>query len=78
MQWKIPQLQFSGDIIRYEIHLGRSALEPDEEVEIIDIDIDTNDVRSIRIVSHSTGCLMQDVQCMISSSVINFLGWSTN
>jgi hypothetical protein len=43
VQWEIPQLQFSGDIIRYEIHLGRSALEPDEEVEIIDIDIDTND-----------------------------------
>ena len=45
MQWETPELQYPGDIIRYEIHLGLRALLPNEEGE--NIDIDTNDVRSL-------------------------------
>ena len=44
MQWETPELQYPGDITRYEIHLGLRALLPNEEGE--NIDIDTNHVRS--------------------------------
>ena len=44
MQWETPELQYPGNITRYEIHLGKKALQPDKEKK--NIDIITNDVRS--------------------------------
>ena len=48
--WEVPELQYRGDIMYYEIYLGRRALGPDEQPDEEarkSIDIDTNLVRSL-------------------------------